>query len=133
MISQYRFTAAFPRRVFGKRDFDFFLILLPQRVSTDDGFCRGLGYRSHLFRRDWRNPQARLFGGFAPDFPHYISGKEFKKMKTFIVYDLDSQMPVAVGEQVSAETARYCASVATGIFQANLLAEEIDLEKQITY
>jgi hypothetical protein len=43
------------------------------------------------------------FGGFAPDFPHYISGKEFKKMKTFIVYDLDSQMPVAVGEQVSAE------------------------------
>ena len=73
------------------------------------------------------------FGGFAPDFPHYISGKEFKKMKTFIVYDLDSQMPVAVGEQVSAETARYCASVATGIFQANLLAEEIDLEKQITY
>jgi hypothetical protein len=54
-------------------------------------------------------------------------------MKTFIVYDLDSQMPVAVGEQVSAETARYFASVATGIFQANLLAEEIDLEKQITY
>jgi hypothetical protein len=69
----------------------------------------------------------------APDFPQYISGKEFKKMKSFIVYDLDSQMPVAVGEQVSAETARYCASVATGIFQANLLAEEIDLEKQITY
>ena len=54
-------------------------------------------------------------------------------MKTFIVYDLDSQMPVAVGEQVSAETARYCASVATGISPANLLAEEIDLEKQITH
>jgi hypothetical protein len=76
---------------------------------------------------------AGLSGGFAQDFPHYISGKELKKMKTFIVYDLDSQMPVAVGEQVSAETARYCASVATGIFPANLLAEEIDLEKQITY
>jgi len=59
--------------------------------------------------------------------------KEFFKMKTFIVYDLDSKMPVAVGEQVSAETARYCASVATGIFQANLLAEEIDLEEQITH
>ena len=59
--------------------------------------------------------------------------RNLKKMKTFIVYDLDSQMPVAVGEQISAETARYCASVATGIFQANLLAEEIDLEKQITY
>ena len=75
----------------------------------------------------------RSFGGFVPDFPHYISGKEFKKLKTFIVYDLDSQMPVAVDEQVSAETARYCASVVTGIFPANLLAEEIDLEKQITY
>jgi hypothetical protein len=32
------------------------------------------------------------FGGFAPDFPHYISGNDFKKMKTLIVYDLDSQM-----------------------------------------
>jgi hypothetical protein len=52
------------------------------------------------------------------------------KMKTFIVYDLDSQMPVAVGEQVSAETARCCASVAPGIFE--VLAEEIDLEKQIS-
>ena len=67
----------------------------------------------------------------APDFPHYISGKEFEKMKTFIVYDLDSKMPVAVGEQVSAETARYCASAATGIFHANLLAEEIDLENNL--
>jgi hypothetical protein len=54
------------------------------------------------------------------------------EMKTFIVYDLDSKMPVAVGEQVSAETARYCASAATEIFHVNLLAEEIDLEKQIT-
>ena len=54
-------------------------------------------------------------------------------MKTFIVYDLDSQMPVAVGEQVSAEAAQYWASVATGIFHANLLAEEIDLEKPVTY
>jgi len=26
-------------------------------------------------------------------------------MKTFIVYDLDSKMPVAVGEQASAEAA----------------------------
>jgi hypothetical protein len=58
---------------------------------------------------------------------------EILKMKTFIVYDLDSQMPVAVGEQVTAESARYCASDATGIFPANLLAEEIDLEKQVTY
>ena len=55
------------------------------------------------------------------------------KVKTFIVYDLDSNMPVAVGEQVSAETARYCASVVTGVFHANLLAEEIDLEKQLPF
>ena len=27
-------------------------------------------------------------------------------MKTFIVYDLDSQMPVAVGEEVSAEVGK---------------------------
>jgi hypothetical protein len=54
-------------------------------------------------------------------------------MKTFIVYDLDSKMPVAVGEQVSAEAARCCASATTGIFHANLLAEEIDLEKTVTY
>jgi hypothetical protein len=46
-------------------------------------------------------------------------------MKTFIVYDLDSKMPVAIGEQLSAQTARYCASLATGIFHANLFAEEI--------
>jgi hypothetical protein len=52
-------------------------------------------------------------------------------MKTFIVYDLDSKMPLAVGEQVSAETARYCASEITGTFHANLFAEEIDLEKKL--
>jgi hypothetical protein len=52
-------------------------------------------------------------------------------MRTFIIYDLDSKMPVAVGEQVSAETARYCTSLATGIFHANLLAEEIDLETKL--
>jgi hypothetical protein len=87
-----------------------------------------------ICRRKDLQAHFRIFPrNLAPDFPQYISGKEFEKMKTFIVYDLDSQMPVAVGEQVSAETARYCASVATGIFEANLLAEEIDLEKQITY
>jgi hypothetical protein len=49
-------------------------------------------------------------------------------MKTFIVYDLDSKMPVAVGEEVSAETARDCASEITGTFHANLFAEEIEVE-----
>jgi len=52
-------------------------------------------------------------------------------MKTFVVYDLDSKIPVAVGEQVSAEAARYSTSVATGVFHANLFAEEIDLERQL--
>jgi hypothetical protein len=51
-------------------------------------------------------------------------------MKTFIVYDLDARTPVAVGEEVSAEAARHCASVITGTFHANLFAEEIDLENQ---
>jgi len=51
-------------------------------------------------------------------------------MKPFIVYDLDSKMPVAVGEQISAETARYCASVVTGVFHANLFAEEIDSDQK---
>jgi hypothetical protein len=53
-------------------------------------------------------------------------------MRTFIVYDLDSKIPVAVGEQVSAETARYSASAVTRIFYANLFAEEIDLKKSTT-
>ena len=52
-------------------------------------------------------------------------------MKTFVVYDLDSKMPVAVGEQISAEAARCCASAAIGIFQANLFAEEIDVGKEL--
>ena len=40
---------------------------------------------------------------FRAGFPALHQWKGIKKMKTFIVYDLDSQMPVAVGEQVSAE------------------------------
>ena len=48
-------------------------------------------------------------------------------MKTFIVYDLDSKMPIAVVQEVSAETARYCGCAGTGIFHANVFAEEIDL------
>jgi hypothetical protein len=54
------------------------------------------------------------------------------KMKIFIIYDLDSKIPVAVGEQVSAETARFCASAVTRIFHANLFAEEIDLGKNLS-
>jgi hypothetical protein len=85
------------------------------------------------FRRRWRNPHAFILAASRRISRITSVERNLKKMKTFIVYDLDSQMPVAVGEQVSPETARYCASVATGILEANLLAEEIDLEKQITY
>ena len=78
----------------------------------------------------------------ASEFLQYLSEDEIRegqnneslienefKMKIFIVYHLDSKMPVAVGEQVSAEAARDSVSAATGIFHANLLAEEIDLKK----
>ena len=50
-----------------------------ETVSTDDGVCPGgLAPVFHLFRRDWRNPYARLFGGFAPDFPHYSVERNLK-------------------------------------------------------
>jgi hypothetical protein len=107
--------------------------LAPQRGTLPTTLVRALrGAKSGSFAKRF-TAVLDFCHNLASDFPQYIGGKEFEKMKTFIVYDLDSQMPVAVGEQVSAETARYCASVATGIFQANLLAEEIDLEKQVTY
>jgi hypothetical protein len=40
-----------------------------------------------ILRSVWGAPRSdatgailtRLFGGFVPDFPHYISGKEFRK------------------------------------------------------
>jgi hypothetical protein len=58
------------------------------------------------FRRHWRNPHAFIWR-FRAGFPALHQWKGIFKMKTFIVYDLDSQIPAAVGEQVSAETARY--------------------------
>jgi len=64
------------------------------------------------FRRHWRNPHAFILAVSRRISRITSVERNSKKMKTFIVYDLDSQMPVAVGEQVSAETARYCASVA---------------------
>jgi len=127
--------------------------LAPTRGLTPR-HVRGFPGRSFLCRhgaceRASRGPVFQKTSTFpryiAPKFLQYLSGNEIREgqnsetliernltMKTYIVYDLDSKMPVAVGDQVSAEAARYCASAATGIFPANLLAEEIDLENTIT-
>ena len=51
-------------------------------------------------------------------------------MKTFIVYDLDTGLPIAVGEAIKAEWARIKASEAANIRAENLIAEEISLGKE---
>jgi hypothetical protein len=52
-------------------------------------------------------------------------------MKTFIVYNLDTRLPVAVGEAIKAEWARFETADKTGIRADNLIAEEISLSKNI--
>jgi len=46
-------------------------------------------------------------------------------MKTFVVYNLDTRLPVAVGEAIKAEWARLEAAEKTKIRAENLIAEEI--------
>jgi hypothetical protein len=46
-------------------------------------------------------------------------------MKTFLVYDLDTGLPVAVGQAIKAEWARVEAGEETNIRAENLIAEEI--------
>jgi hypothetical protein len=46
-------------------------------------------------------------------------------MKTFIVYSLDSGLPVAVGEAIRAEWARIETAEKTNIRAEDLIAEEI--------
>lgn len=53
-------------------------------------------------------------------------------MKTFIVYDLDTGLPVAIGEAIKAEWARTEFANREKILSENLLAEEIDLRFDIT-
>lgn len=48
-------------------------------------------------------------------------------MKTFIVYDLDTQLPVAVGEAIKAEWARLETAAKMKIRAENLIAEEVSL------
>ena len=51
-------------------------------------------------------------------------------MKTFIVYDLDTGLPIAVGEAIKAEWARVEAADQTQIRAENLIAEEISLGRE---
>ena len=52
-------------------------------------------------------------------------------MKTFIVYNLDTGLPVAVGEAIKAEWARVETAEEIKIRAENLIAEEIDLEQEV--
>jgi len=51
-------------------------------------------------------------------------------MKTFIVYDLDTGLTIAVGEAIKAEWARVETAKETNIRAENLIAEEISLGKE---
>jgi hypothetical protein len=51
-------------------------------------------------------------------------------MKTFIVYDLDTGLPIAVGEAIKAEWARVEAAEETDIGAENLIAEEVSLGEE---
>jgi hypothetical protein len=54
-------------------------------------------------------------------------------MKTFIVYDLDTGLPVAVGEAIKAEWARVEAAEEADIRAENLIAEEISWERSSNF
>lgn len=49
-------------------------------------------------------------------------------MKTFIVYSLDTRLPIAVGEAIKAEWARIETAQKTKIPKENVIAEEITVE-----
>jgi hypothetical protein len=51
-------------------------------------------------------------------------------MKTFLVYDLDTGLPIAVGEAIKAEWARVETAEETNIRAENLIAEEVDFGKE---
>ena len=51
-------------------------------------------------------------------------------MKTFIVYSLDTGLPIAIGEAIKAEWARVEAAEETDIRAENLIAEEVSLGEE---
>jgi hypothetical protein len=56
--------------------------------------------------------------------------KGVQVMKTFLIYDLDTGLPVAIGEALKAEWARIEAAEETNVRAENLIAEEISLGKE---
>ena len=50
-------------------------------------------------------------------------------MKAFIIYNLDTRLPVAVGEAIKAEWARIETAEKMKIRPENLIAEEVTLSK----
>jgi hypothetical protein len=56
--------------------------------------------------------------------------KGVQVMKTFIVYNLDTGLPIAIGQAMKAEWARVETAEETNIRTENLMAEEIDLGKE---
>ena len=50
-------------------------------------------------------------------------------MKAFIIYNLDTRLPVAVGEAIKAEWARVETADKMKIRAENLIAEEVTLSK----
>jgi hypothetical protein len=52
-------------------------------------------------------------------------------MKAFIVYNLDTRLPVAVGEAIKAEWARLETAAKNKIRAENLIAEEVALSTRL--
>lgn len=54
-----------------------------------------------------------------------------ENLPTFIVFNKNN-IPVAIGEQISSEVARYCASASTGIFYKDLTVEEVNAKDKLS-
>ena len=54
-------------------------------------------------------------------------------MKAFIIYNLDTRLPVAVGEAIKAEWARIETAEKMKIRPENLIAEEVTLSKLLNF
>ena len=75
---------------------------------------------------------------YRAESPEYVTGDQnhkplkgdFRVVKTFIVYDLDTGLAIAVGEAIKAEWARVETAEETNIRAENLIAEEISLGKE---
>jgi len=57
--------------------------------------------------------------------------KGVQVVKTFIVYNLDTGLPIAIGQAMKAEWARVETAEETKIRAENLIAEELSLGKEL--